>query len=127
MCERLINEQGAGPASGQQAERGFFFPAAQSEPSVLLSPPDVYPEDLEFFFQTSFTEPMTAVFWRREMGISSPHLRRVRSSLTLPLVPTTSLLFATLLLADLLGAPVNVLADSTVLSNCNEVGLRGAA
>lgn len=43
----------------------------------------------------------------------------LRSSL--PLVSGTGVLFATLLLADLLGAPVGVLADSTVLSNCNEV------
>lgn len=43
----------------------------------------------------------------------------LRSSL--PLVSSSSLLFGTLLLADLLGAPVGVLADSTVLSNCNEV------
>lgn len=43
----------------------------------------------------------------------------LRSSL--PLVSGTGTLFAALLLADLLGAPVGVLADSTVLSNCNEV------
>lgn len=49
-------------------------------------------------------------------GIASCGLRA-----SLPLVGSTSLLFGTLLLADLLGAPVNVLADSTVLSNCNEV------
>jgi len=49
-------------------------------------------------------------------GIASCGLRS-----SLPLVGSTSLLFGTLLLADLLGAPVNVLADSTVLSNCNEV------
>jgi hypothetical protein len=44
----------------------------------------------------------------------------LRSSL--PLVSGPGLLFAALLLSDLLGAPVNVLADATVLSNCNEVG-----
>jgi hypothetical protein len=43
----------------------------------------------------------------------------LRSSL--PLVGGTGMLFAALLLADLLGAPVGVLADSAVLSNCNEV------
>lgn len=43
----------------------------------------------------------------------------LRSSL--PLVSGPGLLFAALLLSDLLGAPVNVLADATVLSNCNEV------
>lgn len=43
----------------------------------------------------------------------------LRSSL--PLLGSTGLLFGVLLLADLLGAPVGVLADSTVLSNCNEV------
>lgn len=43
----------------------------------------------------------------------------LRSSL--PLVNGTGLLFGTLLLADLLGAPVGVLADSIVLSNCDEV------
>lgn len=42
----------------------------------------------------------------------------LRSSL--PLVSGPGLLFAALLLSDLLGAPVNVLADATVLSNCNE-------
>lgn len=49
-------------------------------------------------------------------GIASCGLRS-----SLPLLNGTALLFGTLLLADLLGGPVNVLADSTVLSNCNEV------
>lgn len=43
----------------------------------------------------------------------------LRSSL--PLLQGPALLFAALLAANLLGAPVGVLADSTVLSNCNEV------